>query len=207
MSRVFPVSLTARTGLKRLAFSCGVAALLAAAAIAPASAATVVNTTGQVGGIGLVDTSANPGVSCKFVVSPFSTDQQRTLSSIVLSGPTVQPIILDAGSNTIVPALVSADFRVYQQAWMYGEPAGSRLVMSAVDQVLATSLSGTKVPDHTFDAHSLPYGQYTAQIMVTYKSTDQSVTYGSRLIRYDFYKSTVSPYLPPLNNLGVGSNC
>jgi hypothetical protein len=183
----------------RLVLACSAAALLAAAAIAPASAATLFNTTGRVGAIGLVDTSANPGASCKFVVSPLSANQQPALSSIVLSGPTVQPILLDASSNTFIPALVSADFRVYQ--------AGSRLVLSAVTQVLATSLSGTKVSDHTFDAHNLPTGRYTAQVMVTYKSTDQSVTYGSRLIGYDFYKSTVSPYLPPLNTIGVGSNC
>jgi hypothetical protein len=181
--------------------------LLAAAAIAPASAATVFATTGRVGNIGLVDTAANPGVSCKFVVSPFSPSQQPALSSIVLSGPSVQPIILDASSNTFTPVLVSADFRVYQIPVLREEPAVSRLVLSAVTQVLATSLSGTKVPDHTFDARSLPDGKYTAQVMVTYKSTDQSVTYGSRLIGYDFYKSTVSPYLPPLNNLGVGGSC
>jgi hypothetical protein len=54
------------------------------------------------------------------------------------------------------------------------------------------------VPDHTFDAGSLPNGRYTAQIVVTYKSTDQALTYGSRVIRYDFYKSTVSEYSPAL---------
>jgi len=67
-------------------------------------------------------------------------------------------------------------------------------VLSAVHQVLATLLSGTKVPDHTFDAHNLPSGRHTAQIVVTYKSTEQSVTYGSRVIRYDFYRSAVSEY-------------
>jgi hypothetical protein len=191
----------------RLALSCCGAALLAASAIAPASAATILTTTGRVGGIGLLDTSANPGVACKFVVSPFSASQQPALNSIILSGPSVLPIILDAPSNTIIPALVSADFRIYQTATLHEEPPVSRLVLSAVTQVLATSLSATKVPDHTFDAHNLPDGRYTAQVMVTYKSTDQSTTYGSRLISYDFYKSTVSPYLPPLNNLGVGSSC
>jgi hypothetical protein len=191
----------------RLVLSCSAAALLAAAAIAPASAATVLNSTGWAGAIGLVDTSASPGVTCKFVVSPFSANQQPALSSIVLSGPTVQPIVLGVSSNTITPALVSADFRVYQTVQLDAGLKSTRLVLSAVNQVLATSLSGTKVPDHTFDAHSLPNGQYTAQVMVTYKSTDQSVTYGSRLIGYDFYKSTVSPYLPPLNTIGVGSSC
>ena len=34
-----------------------------------------------------------------------------------------------------------------------------------------------------------------------------TLTYGSQVIRYDFYKSTVSPYLPPLNVIGVGSSC
>jgi len=207
MSRVLPISLPARSGIVRLALACCAAASLAAGAIAPANAATVFNTTGRVGGIGLVDTSANPGVTCKLTVSPFSANQQPALTSIVLSGPTVQPIILEAASNTIVPALVSADFRIYQTAKLHEEPQTSGLVLSAVNQVLATSLSGTKVPDHTFDAHNLPNGHYTAQVMVTYKSTDQSTTYGSRLIGYDFYKSTVSPYLPPLNTIGVGSSC
>jgi len=50
-------------------------------------------------------------------------------------------------------------------------------VLSAVHQVLATSLSGTKVPDHNFDAHNLASGRYTAQIVVTYRSTDQTITY------------------------------
>jgi hypothetical protein len=191
----------------RVVLSCSAGALLAAAAIVPASAASVFSTTGRVGAINIVDTSANPGVSCKFVVSPFSATQQPALSSIVLNGPTVQPIILDASSNTFIPVLVSADFRIYLNPPVHEEPLVSRLVLSSVTQVLATSLSATKVPDHTFDARSLPDGRYTAQIMVTYKSTDQSTTYGSRLIGYDFYKSTVTPYLPPLNNLGVGSSC
>jgi len=207
MSRVLPISLHVRSGIVRLALSCCAAASLAAGVIAPASAATVLNSTGWAGGIDLVDTSANPGVACKFVVSPFSATQQPALSNIVLSGPTVQPIVLNVKSNTTTPALVSADFRVYGHAIDSDGVQTSPLVLSAVNQVLATSLSGTKVPDHTFDAHNLPNGRYTAQVMVTYKSTDQSITYGSRLIGYEFYKSTVSPYLPPLNNLGVGSSC
>jgi hypothetical protein len=104
------------------------------------------------------------------------------------------------------------DFRVYQPLTVNGEPAGSRLVLSAVHQVLATTLSGTKVPDHTFDAHNLPAGRYTAQIVVTYRSTDQTITYGSRVIRYDFYKSTVHEYSPALGHYidvvtGVGTAC
>jgi hypothetical protein len=68
------------------------------------------------------------------------------------------------------------------------------------------------VPDDTFEASGLPDGQYTAQIVVTYKSTDQAITYGSRVIRYDFYKSTVSEYSPLLGRfvervVGVGSTC
>jgi hypothetical protein len=207
MSRVLPISLNARSGIVRIVLACCAAASLAAGAIAPASAATVLNSSGWAGGINLVDTSTNPGVTCKFVVSPFGADQQPALSNIVLSGPTVQPIVLDVKNNTTTPALVSADFRVYQTVMLDKDLSSTRLVLSATNQVLATSLSGTKVPDHTFDAHNLPNAKYTAQVMVTYKSTDQSVTYGSRLIGYDFYKSTVSPYLPPLNNLGVGSSC
>jgi len=107
---------------------------------------------------------------------------------------------------------VSVDFRVYQSLTINGEPAGSRLVLSAVHQVLASSLTGTQVPDHTFDAGGLPSGRYTAQIVVTYKSTDQSVTYGARVIRYDFYKSTLNQYSFALNRFveqvtGVGSAC
>jgi hypothetical protein len=48
--------------------------------------------------------------------------------------------------------------------------------------------------------------------VVTYKSTDQSVTYGSQTIRYDFYKSTVNQYSLVLGRFvdtvtGVGSSC
>ena len=128
-----------------------------------------------------------------------------------MSGPTVRPIVAGA-DHVIVPALVSVDFRVYQPLTINGEPAGSRLVLSAVQQVLATSAGGTKVADHTFDAHTLPNGRYTAQIVVTFKSTDQTVTYGSQVIRYDFYKSTVSQYSLALRQFvervtGVGSAC
>ena len=132
------------------------------------------------GGISLVDTSANPGVTCKFALPLVSLNQQPALTNIILNGPTVQPIVHSVSDHAIVPALVSVDFRVYQPLTVNGEPAGSRLVLSAVHQVLATSLSGTKVPDHTFDAHNLASGRYTAQIVVTYKSTDQTITYGSR---------------------------
>jgi len=194
MSPVFAVSSRARSHFKRVAVACGAAALLAAAAILPASAATIVTTTGRIGAISLVDTSANPGVTCKFTLPAISLNNpQPALNSIILSGPTVGPIVESAADGVIFPALVSAEFRVYQQLTVNGEPAGSRLVLSAVEQV-ATNYSGAKVPDHTFDAHTLPSGRYTAQIVVTYKSIDQSVTYGSRTIGYDFYKSTVSQY-------------
>jgi len=212
MFRAFPVSLRARTGAVRLALSTCAAALLAVAAVAPTSAATILSTTGQIGAVNLVDTSANPGVTCKFTLPLISLNQQPALTNIILSGPTVGPIVVSAGDNIIRPALVSADFRVYQPLTINGEPAGSRLVLSAVHQVLATSLSGTRVPDHTFDAHNLPSGRYTAQIVVTYKSTDQTATYGSRVIRYDFYKSTVNEYSFAAGGYvdrvtGVGSAC
>jgi hypothetical protein len=212
MSRFSPVWLRARSGAVRLALSGSAAALIALSAAFPASAATILNTTGQVGVISLVDTSASPGVTCKFTQPFVSLNPQPALSNIVLSGPTVRPIVYSVTDNEIVPALVSADFRVYQPLTVNGEPAGSRLVLSAVHQVLATSVSGTKVPDHTFDAHTLPSGRYTAQIVVTYRSTDQSVTYGSRTIRYDFYKSTLSAYSPAQGGFaervtGVGSAC
>ena len=212
MSPVFPVSLRASSRVKRFAISCGAAALLAAAAVLPTSAATIVNTTGQIGAVSLVDTSANPGVTCKFTLPAISlSTPQPALNSIVVSGPTVGPIVESAADGVIFPALVSADFRVYQQLTVNGEPAGSRLVLSAVEQV-ATNYSGAKVPDHTFDAHTLPSGRYTAQIVVTYRSTDQSVTYGSRTMRYDFYKSTVNQYSLVLGRFvdqvtGVGSAC
>ena len=193
MFRVFPVSIRARSGVLRVALSCSTAALLTAAAVFPASAATILNTSGQVGGISLVDTSANPGVNCQFVRPLVSLEQQPTLTNIILSGPTVKPIVYSVTDNAIVP-LVSVDFRVSQPLTVNGEPTGSRLVLAAVHQVLASSLSGTKVPDHTFDAHGLANGRYTAQIVVTYKSTDQAITYGSRTIRYDFFKSTVNEY-------------
>ena len=209
---LLPVSLRAPSGAKRLALSCCAAALLAVAAVAPTSAATVLNTTGRVGAFSVLDTSADPGVTCKFTRPLFSPIQQPALTNIVLSGPTVRPIVASATDHAIVPALVSVDFRVYQPLIINGEPAGSRLVLSAVHQVLATSLSGTKVPDHTFDAHNLASGRYTAQIVVTYKSTDQAITYGSQVVRYDFYKSTVSEYSPILGQFiervsGVGSAC
>jgi hypothetical protein len=55
-------------------------------------------------------------------------------------------------------------------------------------------------------------GRYTAQIVVTCKSTDQAITYGSRTIRYDFYQSTLSEYSFALGRFGervtgVGSAC
>jgi hypothetical protein len=212
MSHVFPVSLRAHSGTLRLALACSAAALITVSAAFPASAATIVNTSGQVGGVGLVDTSASPGATCKFTQPFVSLNQQPALSNIVLSGPTVGPIVATAGDSALTPALVSVDFRVYQQLTVNGDPAGSRLVLSAVHQVLATSISGTKVPDHTFDAHNLTSGRYTAQIVVTYKSTDQSMTYGSRTLRYDFYKSTLSAYSPAAGGFvervtGVGSAC
>ncbi len=212
MSRVFPVSLRARSGIVRVALSCCAAALLVAGAALPTSAATVLTTAGQVGAISVVDTSSNPGVTCKFSLPLISLNQQPALTNIILSGPAVGPIVSTAGDNAIVPALVSADFRVYQPLTVNGDPAGSRLVLSAVQQVLATSVGGTKVPDHTFDARSLPSGRYTAQVVVTYKSTDQTTTFGSRVIRYDFYKSTVNEYSFGLGRYveqvsGVGSAC
>jgi hypothetical protein len=212
MSRAFPVWIRPRSGAMRLALSCSAAALLAVAAVFPASAATILDTSGQVGGISLVDTTANPGATCKFTQPLANFGQSPALTNIILSGPTVQPIVSSVGDHVITPALVSVDFRVYQQLTVNGEPAGSRLVLSAVHQVLATSVSATKVPDHTFDAHNLGSGRYTAQIVVTYKSTDQSVTYGSRTIRYDFYKSTLSAYSLAAGGFvervtGVGSAC
>jgi hypothetical protein len=212
MFRVFPVSLPSRSRIVRLALSGCAAALVSVAAVAPTFAATTLSTTGQIGGISLLDTSANPGVTCKFTVPAISLNPQPALSDIIVRGPTVGPIVVSAGDNATLPALVSADFRIYQPVTINGEPAGSRLVLSAVHQVLATSLSGTKVPDHTFDAHNLPSGRYTAQIVVTYKSTDQTVTYGSRVIRYDFYKSTVSEYSFAVGGYvertsGIGSSC
>jgi hypothetical protein len=212
MSRVIPVSFRARSGAIRLALSSCAAALIAAAAVAPTFASTIVNTTGHIGAISVVDSSSNPGVTCKFVLPLVSLNRQPALSKIIVSGPRVGPIVSSATGNAIAPALVSADFRVYQRLTVNGEPAGSRLVLSAVHQVLATSLSGTKVPDHTFDAHNLPSGRYTAQIVVTYKSTDQTITYGSRVIRYDFYKSIVSEYSLALGHYidvvkGVGTAC
>ncbi len=212
MSRLLPVWLRARSGATRLALSCSAAAFIAVSAALPASAATVLNSAGQVGATSLTDTSTNPGVTCKFALPLVSPDQQPALTNIILNGPTVRPIVYSVTDNAIVPALVSVDFRVYQPLTVNGEPAGSRLVLSAVHQVLATSLSGTKVPDHTFDAHNLASGRYTAQIVVTYKSTDQAITYGSRTIRYDFYKSTVSEYSLAARGYverltGVGSAC
>ena len=211
MPRVFPISRHARLGATRLALAGCAAALLVAGAIAPASAATVLSTTGQVGSISVVDTAADPGVTCTSVRSLFSADP--TLASISLHGPIVDPIVHISGDHVLIPALVSVDFRVYQPLLgIRGEPAGSRLVLSAVHQVLATSLAGTKVPDHTFDAGGLPNGRYTAQLVVTYKSTDQAITYGSRVIQYDVYKSVVSEYSLALGRfiervVGVGSTC
>src|SRR5262249_49114309 len=147
MSPVFPVSPRVSSNVKRLAISCCAAALLAAAAVLPTSAATLVNTTGQVGSISLVDTSASPGVTCKFTLPAISLNNpQPALNSIVLSGPTVGPIVASAADGVIYPALVSADFRVYQPLTVNGEPTGSRLALSAVEQV-ATNYSGAKVPD------------------------------------------------------------
>ena len=212
MSRAFPVWLRARSGAVRLALSCSAAVFIAVSAAFPASAATILNTSGQVGGISFADTSANPGATYKFTQPFVSLNQLPALSNIILSGPAVGPIVASAGDNVITPALVSVDFRVDQQLTVNGEPAGSRLVLSAVHQVLGTSASGTKVPDRTFDAHRLTSGRYTALIVVTFKSTDQSVTYGSRTIRYDSYKSTLSAYSPAAGGFvervtGVGSAC
>jgi hypothetical protein len=211
MSRALPLWLRAHSGALRLALSVSAAAFLAAGAVLPASAATVLTTTGQVGAIGLVDTSDNPGVTCKSTLQ-LGLNPQPALTTIILTGPTVRPIVASAADNAFIPTLVSVDFRVYQPLTVNGEPAGSRLVLSAVHQVLATSPSGTRVPDHTFDAHNLASGRYTAQIVVTYKSTDQTLTYGSRTIRYDFYKSTLSQYSLAAGQFvdrvtGVGSAC
>ena len=66
------------------------------------------------------------------------------------------------------------------------------------------------MPDHTFDASRLPSGRYVAQAVVTYKSTDQRVTYGSRTIRYDFYKRTLTEWSIGRfveRVVGVGSAC
>lgn len=120
MSRVFPVSFSARSGAMRLALSCSAAALIAAAAVAPTFAATTLNSTGQVGAISLVDTSTNAGVTCKFTLPIVSLNPQPALSNIILSGPTVGPIVSSAGDNAIVPTLVSADFRVYQPLTVNG---------------------------------------------------------------------------------------
>jgi hypothetical protein len=139
MSRVFSVSLRIRSTARRTALACGAAALLVVAAVAPASAATVLSTAGQVGGISLVDTSADPGVTCKFTRSLLNFDQPPALTNIILRGPTVRPIVYSVADNAIVPALVSVDFRVYQSLTINGEPAGSRLVLSAVHQVLASA--------------------------------------------------------------------
>jgi hypothetical protein len=54
--------------------------------------------------------------------------------------------------------------------------------------------------------------RHAPQIVVTYNSTDQAITYGSRVIRYDFYKSIVSEYSLALGRFiervtGVGSAC
>jgi len=162
MSRVFPVWLRARSGAVRLALSCSAAALIAVSAAFPASAATIVNTSGQVGGISLVDTSANPGSTCKFTQPLVNFGQSPALTNIILSGPTVQPIVNSLKANTIDPAVVSVDFRVYQQLTVNGEPAGSRLVLSAVHQVLGTSASGTKVPDRIRCAQADERSLYSA---------------------------------------------
>jgi hypothetical protein len=206
MSRLPSVSGARRT----LLATATTALLLASAAAIPASAATVLSTTGQVGGIGLVDTAADPGATCARTLPILNAPS--SLSSIVLRGPTVAPIVRSAGDGLVTPALVSVDFRVFQQFTAHGEPAGSRLVLSAIHQVLASSLSGTKVPDHTFDARGLPAGRYTAQLGVTYKSPDQSVTYGTRQIGYDFYKTTEPAFLTIGGQLsqrviGIGSAC
>ena len=123
MFRVSPVSIRARSGVVRLALSCCAAAVLAVAAVFPASAATILNSSGRLGGVSLVDTSANPGVTCQFALPLVSLNQQPALTNIVLSGPTVGPIVSSAGDSAIVPALVSVDFRVYQPLTVNGEPA------------------------------------------------------------------------------------
>jgi hypothetical protein len=211
MSRLFTVALRARSLVARVALTICAGAVLAAGAAGPASAATVLSTNGRVGGISLVDSSTNPGVTCKFFRPLFSLDQSLKLGSIILRGPTVGPIVNSAADGAIVPALVSVDFQVRQPLIVNGEPAGSRLVLSGVHQVLATSLAGVAVPDHTFDASKLPSGRYTAQVVVTHRSVDQSATFGSRTIRYDFYKRTFSEFLLGIGLhervLSVGSSC
>jgi len=47
-------------------------------------------------------------------VPAISLNPQPALSNIIVSGPTVGPIVVGAGDNAIQPALVSVDFRVYQ---------------------------------------------------------------------------------------------
>ena len=68
------------------------------------------------------------------------------------------------------------------------------------------------MPDHTFDAHTLPSGRYPAQIVVMYRSTHQSILSGAQVIRYDFYTRTVNQYALLLGPFvdqvtGVGNAC
>jgi hypothetical protein len=84
--------------------------------------------------------------------------------------------------------------------------------MSRVSSVWHRARSGAMRLALSCCAHDPASGRHTAQIVVTYKSTDQSVTYGSRTIRYDFYKSTLNASSPALGGFvervtGVGSAC
>jgi hypothetical protein len=203
-----------RLSLRRLARPLLAVALgaVALAQVGVADAATVTGGSGRVGIITLPDTAPSPGVTCRFVRPLFGPDLSPQLSTIILRGPTVRPILPPPHDDgLIVPALASVDFQVRQPVLIHGDPAGARLVLSAVHQVLTTSSpAGVAVPDHTFDASRLPVGRYTAQVVVTYKSTDQRVTYGAQVIRYDFYNRTLKEF--SLGRfiervVGVGASC
>jgi hypothetical protein len=197
----------------------GAAALPAVAALAvgtaaPAAAATIVDTNGHVGEITLTDTATNPGATCRSV-RPLLNPESVRLNRIILRGPTVGPLLarVSAGDRPVaifVPALVSVDFQVHQRLVVNGEPAGNRLVLSAVHQVPVTSSASTAVPDHTFDASRLSSGLYTARIVVTYASPDGRVIHGSRVVHYDFYRETLSEFVLGRFTerlLGVGRGC
>jgi hypothetical protein len=210
MSRFVIIGLRARALAIRVALAVCAVVVLAAGAAAPASAATIVGSIGRAGSITLVDTSTSPGVTCKSFRPLFGSDLSPKLNTIVLRGPKVGPIVNSLADGAISPALVSVDFQVRQPLLSNGEPAGSRLILSAVHQVVASSLAGTAVPDHAFDASRLPSGRYTAQIVVTFQSPDRALTYGTRTVRYDFYKQTLSEF--SLGRfiervVGVGSAC
>src|SRR4051794_7437987 len=87
----------------RLALFCSAATLIAVGEALPARAAAILNIDGQAGGISLVDTSTNPGVTCKFALPLISLNQQPALTNIVLSGPIVQPIVYSVADNVDRP--------------------------------------------------------------------------------------------------------